>query len=109
MALHLRPLFEAEAQRLWSCEPRDSLLRVSAAHVLSVAYIWDTHEEKAARFFEEGLAMVHRMDLFCIGKDAKRKLANSTQISARAHSFTAWGVFNYYTWVFGRTDSILRG
>ncbi|KAM0718419.1 hypothetical protein Q7P37_005489 [Cladosporium fusiforme] len=107
MAIHLRPIFEAEAERLWSLEPGDSLLKVSAAHVLGVAYIWDMNEEKAAHFFQEGLAMVHRMDLYCIGLDAKRKLASLPRLSARAHAYTAWGVFNYYTIrsLYYRTDA----
>ena len=71
MALHLRPLFEAEADRLWSLESGDSLLRVSACHVLSMAYIWDSQESKAECYFRESVAMVDRMDLYCIGDDAK--------------------------------------
>lgn len=97
MALHLRPLFEAEADRLWSLESDDSLLRVSACHVLSVAYIWDSQETKAERFFRESVAMVDRMDLYCISDDAKRNYANLPRLHARAHAYTAWGIFNYYT------------
>lgn len=47
--------------------------------------------------------MVHRMDIYCLGKDAKHKFANLPRLSARAHAYTAWGVFNYYTYVLGCT------
>lgn len=95
--MHLRFLFEAEAERLWYSEPEDSLLRVSACHVLSVGYTWDNQEPKGARYFQQGVAMVHRMDLYCTSDDAKRKFANLPRPDARAHSYTAWGVFNYHT------------
>lgn len=85
------------------------MLGISACYALITAYIWDIQEEPADRMFAEGQEMVRRVDLFCIGNEAKRNFANLPRLKARAHSYTAWGVFNFTTYVHRNLTNVSDG
>ncbi|KAK2590778.1 hypothetical protein QQS21_011532 [Conoideocrella luteorostrata] len=91
--------FCAEAESLWEHERHiDCILNLVAVQFLSIGYLGQGRGHIVLSYLNEASSMALRMDLFgTIEKNAADRIGRMSVEAKMAHSYAAWGTFNWIT------------
>lgn len=94
--------FYAEAEMLWTSErASDSLATVAGTQLLRIMALLQSRDRQSIEFGHEGKLMANRLKLFGVAHSAENA-SHFAKLPAEwkmATAHTAWGVYNWLTWV----------